>query len=242
MSKSTIRLPESAISGGRVGTARIREQIAGATARLETNDMPRLEQPIQRMLGGAQSNTRRAGTPAHTAASAKHRANTGIGEKPAAGNRETPLGGHDATHAYATSIASGTGRSVESVLAELGAAPKYSPVERMQQLGRLGTGRMNKTEAAYAEQLAARLHIGEILWFRFEGHKLRLADNTFYTPDFAVIVAGGALEFHEVKGHWTDKARAKTKVAAAQYPHRFFAIQRDGRHGWRIEDLTSRSW
>ncbi|HGO6068482.1 TPA: hypothetical protein ACK3Q6_001620 [Burkholderia cepacia] len=117
-----------------------------------------------------------------------------------------------------------------------------SPVERMQQLGRLPTGRMNKTEAAYADVLAARLHIGEILWFRFEAHKLRLADKTFYTPDFTVINAAGQTEYHEVKGRWTDKARAKTKVAAEQYPYRFIAIQRDGRHGWRVEDLTGRSW
>lgn len=157
------------------------------------------------------SNTRRAGTPAHSAASAKHRANTGTGEKPAAGDRETPLGGE-------------------------------SPVERMQKLGRLGTGVMNKTEASYDQVLAARRHLGEILWYRFEGHKLRLADNTFYTPDFAVIVASGALEFHEVKGRWTGKARAKTKVAAAQYPHRFIAVKRAGRHGWQFEEMTSKSW
>ncbi|PRE60689.1 DUF1064 domain-containing protein [Burkholderia multivorans] len=112
----------------------------------------------------------------------------------------------------------------------------------MQQLGRMPKGRMNKTEAAYADLLAGRLHAGEILWFRFESFKLRLADSTFYTPDFAVITAAGATEFHEVKGLWTDDARAKIKIAAAQYPFRFMAIQRDGRHGWRTEDLTNRSW
>ncbi|WP_249179853.1 MULTISPECIES: hypothetical protein [Burkholderia cepacia complex] len=117
-----------------------------------------------------------------------------------------------------------------------------SPIERMQQLGRMPKGRMNKTEAAYADVLAARLHAGEILWFRFEALKLRLADRTFITIDFPVITAGGALEFHEVKGRWTDDARAKTKMAAEQFPFRFLAIQRDGRHGWRIEDLTGRSW
>ncbi|QTD91624.1 DUF1064 domain-containing protein [Burkholderia anthina] len=112
----------------------------------------------------------------------------------------------------------------------------------MQQLGRMPKGRMNKTEAAYADVLAARLHAGEILWFRFEALKLRLADRTFITIDFPVITAGGALEFHEVKGRWTDDARAKTKMAAEQFPFRFLAIQRDGRHGWRIEDLTAHSW
>ena len=142
-------------------------------------------------------------------------------------------------------IAAQTGQTPSQVIADWSAADYSrgeSPVERMQKLGRLGTGVMNKTEAAYEQVLAARRHIGEILWYRFEGHKLRLADNTFYTPDFAVIVASGALEFHEVKGHWTDKARAKTKVAAAQYPHRFIAVKRAGRHGWQFEDMTSKSW
>jgi hypothetical protein len=116
------------------------------------------------------------------------------------------------------------------------------PLQRVQQLGRLGTGRMNKTEAAYEQVLAARLHLGEIIFYRFEAHKLRLGDNTFYTPDFTVIVADGSTEYHEVKGYWTDKARAKTKAAAAQHPYRFIAIKRAGRHGWSFEDLTSRSW
>ncbi|WP_240975821.1 hypothetical protein [Paraburkholderia aromaticivorans] len=118
-----------------------------------------------------------------------------------------------------------------------------SPIERMQQLGRLPRGRMNKTEAAYEfEVLKPQLHAGEILFYRFEAIKLRLADNTFITIDFPVINAAGQLEFREVKGRWTDDARAKTKIAAAQYPFRFIAIHRVGRHGWRSEDLTSRSW
>ncbi|MHB9833845.1 hypothetical protein Q8F57_003300 [Paraburkholderia terrae] len=118
-----------------------------------------------------------------------------------------------------------------------------TPVERMQLLGRGKRGKQNKTETAYEnEVLKPQLHIGEILWYRFEAIKLRLADNTFITIDFPVITAAGQLEFREVKGRWTDDARAKTKVAAAQYPFRFLAIQRDGRHGWRVEDLTSRSW
>ncbi|QGZ58032.1 DUF1064 domain-containing protein [Paraburkholderia acidiphila] len=118
-----------------------------------------------------------------------------------------------------------------------------SPVERMQQLGRQPGGKMNKTEAAYAaEVLAPQLHAGVILWYRFEAIKLRLADRTFITIDFPVITSAGQLEFREVKGRWTDDARAKTKIAASQFPFRFIAIQRDGRHGWRTEDLTSRSW
>lgn len=105
-------------------------------------------------------------------------------------------------------------------------------------LGRLKVGAMNKTEAAYALHLSQQQTAGRVLWFRFEGLKLRLADNTFYTPDFAVLAADGVMECHEVKGHWQDDARVKIKVAAEQYPFRFMAIRvrakRDG-GGWDVE-------
>ena len=110
----------------------------------------------------------------------------------------------------------------------------------MYALGRLKVGSMNKTEAAYDQHLAALQHAGEILWRKFEGLKLRLADNTFYTPDFAVMAADGVMECHEVKGFWQDDARAKIKVAAELYPFRFRAIRaqskRDG-GGWAVEDF-----
>lgn len=107
-------------------------------------------------------------------------------------------------------------------------------------LGRLKTGAMNKTEAAYAEVLDSQRHHNEIAWFKFEGMKLRLADNTFYTPDFAVMASDGVLEMHEVKGFWMDDARAKIKIAADIYPFRFKAIKakakKDG-GGWSVEDF-----
>lgn len=108
----------------------------------------------------------------------------------------------------------------------------------MYALGRLKVGTMNKTEAAYDQHLALLQHAGEIVWRRFEGLKLRLADNTFYTPDFAVMAADGVMECHEVKGFWQDDARAKIKVAADQYPFRFKAVKvrpkKDG-GGWEEE-------
>ncbi|OQV64640.1 hypothetical protein AK51_28000, partial [Serratia nematodiphila DZ0503SBS1] len=51
-------------------------------------------------------------------------------------------------------------------------------------LGRLKTGQMNKTEEAYFSELNMQKSSGLIAWFKFEGVKLRLADNTFYTPDY----------------------------------------------------------
>lgn len=105
-------------------------------------------------------------------------------------------------------------------------------------LGRLKVGAMNKTEQAYAAHLELLRHAGQVLWFKFEGLKLRLADNTFYTPDFAVMAADGVMEMHEVKGFWQDDARAKIKIAADLYPFRFQAIKalpKKSGGGWDVE-------
>ena len=107
-------------------------------------------------------------------------------------------------------------------------------------LGRLPVGAMNKTETAYSAHLKLLQAAGEILWHRFEGLKLRLADNTFYTPDFAVMAADGVIECHEVKGFWEDDARVKIKVAADQYPFRFIAIRAEAKKrggGWVREEF-----
>lgn len=107
-------------------------------------------------------------------------------------------------------------------------------------LGRLKTGQMNKTEEAYAGRLKLLESAGQIQWFKFEGVKLRLADNTFYSPDFAVMLADGTLEMHEVKGFWQDDARAKIKIAADLYPFRFIAVKvkpkKEG-GGWGVEEF-----
>lgn len=99
-------------------------------------------------------------------------------------------------------------------------------MKRTQALGRLKVGTLNKTEQAYEAVLALRKRAGEIAWYKFEGLKLRLADNTFYTPDFAVMLSSGEIECHEVKGFWTDDARVKIKVAADLYPFRFLAFRK----------------
>ena len=95
-------------------------------------------------------------------------------------------------------------------------------------------GKMNKTEQTYDRYLGALKAAGEILWYRFEGIKFRLADSTFYSPDFSVMRADGLLEQHEVKGFWTDDARVKIKVAAEQFPVRFVAVKKKG-SGWERE-------
>jgi hypothetical protein len=110
-------------------------------------------------------------------------------------------------------------------------------------LGRLKQGVMNKTETAYDDHLKLLKHAKEIVWYRFEGIKVRLADNTFLTVDFAVLTSAGFLEMHDVKGAkavFTDDARVKMKVAADMYPFIFKAVypraKRDG-GGWEVEDF-----
>ncbi len=107
-------------------------------------------------------------------------------------------------------------------------------------LGRLKQGVMNKTEAAYAKRLELLKHTGHIVWYKFEGMKFRLADATFYLPDFIVMNADGSLEAHEVKGYWLEDARAKIKIAADMYPLKFIAVKvktkKEG-GGWSVEEF-----
>lgn len=105
--------------------------------------------------------------------------------------------------------------------------------------GRLKRGEKNRTEAAYETHLELRKRAGEVLWYAFGAVKFRLADGTFYNPDFAVLLADATLEMHEVKGgFFADDGKVKIKVAAELFPVRFVLVRqrlkRDG-GGW---DLT----
>ena len=106
--------------------------------------------------------------------------------------------------------------------------------------GRMKAGERNKTEAAYEALLNAQQAAGQILWHRFEGLKLRLADGCFFTPDFAVLTDTHEIECHEVKGAraiFRDDAKVKIKCAAEMYPFRFrLAFPKKG-GGWEIEEV-----
>lgn len=97
------------------------------------------------------------------------------------------------------------------------------------------TEKMNQTEARYAEHLNALLRTGRVMAWAYEAVKLRLADKTFYTPDFLVVTADGGMELHEVKGHWEDDARVKIKVAATMHPWFRFLAVKAGKSGWDVE-------
>lgn len=86
------------------------------------------------------------------------------------------------------------------------------------------SGGMNKTEAAYADELERQRQAGVIAWYKFECMRFRLANLTTYTPDFIVMLANGDMQAHEVKGHWEQHSRIKIKVAAEMFPLTFIGI------------------
>lgn len=101
-------------------------------------------------------------------------------------------------------------------------------------------GEMNKLEREYADRLEERKQAGEVQWYAFEAVKLRLADKTFYTPDFAVMLADDQIELHEAKGFWEDDARVKIKVAASLFPFVFRAfskLPKKAGGGWKEEEF-----
>lgn len=88
-----------------------------------------------------------------------------------------------------------------------------------------GPDGMNKTERDFSEILEIRRRAGIIDRWDFEPEKFRLADKTFYTPDFRVIMADMTVVYYEVKGFWEDDARVKIKVAAELHPFPFVAVK-----------------
>ena len=98
--------------------------------------------------------------------------------------------------------------------------------------------RANQTEKRYEQDfLWPAYQRGEIWDYRFEPLKLRLADNTFYTPDFLVVKVTG-LEIHEIKGSYErEDARVKWKTAAELFPWFQFVVARwlGKKKGWKVE-------
>jgi hypothetical protein len=84
---------------------------------------------------------------------------------------------------------------------------------------------MNKTELNYADLLVRLQLTKHILVYRYESIKLRLAENTTYTPDFEVVRPDGSIEFHEVKGGYIrEDAWLKLKIAAELFPEFTFYL------------------
>lgn len=105
-------------------------------------------------------------------------------------------------------------------------------------LGCLPVSKMNKLESAYDAHLWQLRHQGEIIWHKYEGIKLKLADNTFYTPDFFVVTKDRELECRETKGFMRDDAAVKIKVAASLYPFRFRLVRKAKGGLWDITEMS----
>ena len=113
-----------------------------------------------------------------------------------------------------------------------------TPKKRVQALGRLAKGEMNKTEAAYARHLDTLNFSGQVLAYWFESQKFKIGTNAcWYTPDFLVQMASGEIEVHEVKGHWADDALVKIKALALHYPYRVIAVKLVG-GAWEVREFN----
>lgn len=88
-------------------------------------------------------------------------------------------------------------------------------------------GVMNGTETAYAELLHIRKLSGEIVDWLFESVTFKLADDTRYTPDFAVLFNDGTMEFVDAKGGGPidPKSLVKIKCAAEKFFQFRFCIE-----------------
>lgn len=106
-------------------------------------------------------------------------------------------------------------------------------------------GTPNKTETAYMAILDERKRAGEIVEWWFERFTFTLSHSRpnvagqRYTPDFAVMLADGEIEFHEVKGFMDEKNMNKLKMAGELFPFVFRLVmkrtKKDG-GGWQVTE------
>jgi len=112
------------------------------------------------------------------------------------------------------------------------------------------SGEMNRTEASFAERLKIEQLSGSVLWWAFEAMKFRLADNTFYTPDFAVLYSDGMLRLIDTKGTTKkdgkykpfveEDAAIKMKICAETFPISFavaFRLPKSSGGEWVIKEV-----
>jgi len=109
-------------------------------------------------------------------------------------------------------------------------------------------GQMNGLETRFSEYLENLKKKGEILWWRYEGIRLKLTEaegTTHYTPDFCVFDRDGGMTFYETKGRWLSSARVKIKVAADQfYMFKFVGAMAKTKKqggGWKFEEFGGKN-
>jgi hypothetical protein len=121
--------------------------------------------------------------------------------------------------------------------------PTFAPkggLDALYALGRIAKGKMNGTETAYAQRLDALKHDGTIIDWKFHVLRVRLADNTYYEPDFIVMTADRELQIHECKGSFTtDKGQIKVKLCAEVLPwFRVFKCSKQKDGSWIIQEFN----
>jgi hypothetical protein len=108
---------------------------------------------------------------------------------------------------------------VQGVALPVGNIPVFRPAPQAVVRKLLGAYRSG-WERDYAINLSMRQAAGEIRWWAYEKFTIKLADDSRYTPDFAIQLADGRFEFHEVKGGHGGRRQAgitKFKVAADEW-------------------------
>lgn len=123
------------------------------------------------------------------------------------------------------------------------AIPVFAPkggLDALYALGRIAKGKMNGTETAYAQRLDALKHDGTIIDWKFHVLRVRLADNTYYEPDFIVMTAERELQIHETKGTFTTPlGQAKVKMCAEVLPwFRVFKCSKQKDGSWVIQEFN----
>lgn len=76
-------------------------------------------------------------------------------------------------------------------------------------------------ERNYAAYLDWLMSLGEIIGWNYEAVEFEFPvsrGTCFYKPDFKVINNDGSVEYHEVKGHWTGKAKTQVRRFRKYYP------------------------
>jgi hypothetical protein len=102
--------------------------------------------------------------------------------------------------------------------------------------------RMNKLERAFWERLQAARSDGIFRDIYREPLKLRLAGNTFYTPDFLTYSPFNGMHLWETKGYMREDAAIKLKVAASMYPSFAWVLVQRDRGRWRCINVTDRGF
>lgn len=129
-----------------------------------------------------------------------------------------------------------------------GVVPEVEVKSSIRSAGKAGPKRgRKKTQAESEYELILRLAHPDSKVL-YEAYTLKLAPDTRYTPDLAVVepyiqvITGNTgpsrIDFYEVKGRYIfAKALNKPKIAAAMFPHHRFFLASKTANGWSVKQL-----